>query len=931
MYQTSIVGERDQAELRVVGPDGRMARASLAGDLAAAAGKLQRDLGGRRVDALAVGSLPVAVGFALGCWAPAHRWALGSAAPVAHLAEGVLTLAVPGATPFVMAVPEDVTDAAPVLAGASRAWPPLAPEAAPAVEDPGLAAGIVLGLALGSHEPELRGVVGRSGPTGGDRGPIPEATQARIRPLWLDLVRAIRYGMPTAKLLAELRGLEVARTHPRAFEEWLAEAQRRGKREKRAYDEVVKVARRLGPDDPEVARTIDRIVERMRWQKFRDIATKHLDWLRGQARLRASRHEPRPQGSRVRASGLDHRVQALAPARQWTLYLDESGDGARKAFDQSRAALQRGHAPWLAGVLVPEGSGLLPLPRGFHARDIAEPDTLDTHMQDLLDAPVGVFGLRVSALPVSHGNTWFQGAMEVVRWVARLLPLAGETTLQVQLEQRGEYKPTTDLRATADELMRQLAEVDPDRGRLLHLDLQVVPKDASPHLGYADLVAFVWGQRAAHTSAMLAQSGLLGTCLLEGDAASLRRDWEAIDGGRRPDATAWQRLVADPDAKVPGSLVRLLLDRVATACREDAGYWRSLCDGVTAHLDGRDVRLVVLGEAVAELERCKPAGEALTPRVALAFHTARLWHANHLGTVDEALPRELEPLGARLFEEVPALVCQADLVRAVTHTNRFDFRGATAAVARWQGQRPEVAGLQHHGRVLSTLGQHAAFRGDPEAALGLFDEALACFARLSEPAMAAREAWQTGTYRAIAAMDAPALAPEAVRAALEAQTGPLDAARIAQWAGDAPNAFIHHALLRWLVARGTPAERAAYREAGGIWETQAYHPWELIEAYRGLLCWEAGDVEQAEGFLGSAVAIAQAPGQGPTVQFIGLCLGRLGAGLGLALDPPDATAVQALREALPLAPWPAWDAAGRFASLAEAWRWLGRVLPFNFR
>jgi hypothetical protein len=931
VYQTSIVGEGRQAELRLVGPDGRMARASLSGDLAAAAAELQRVLGDKRVDALGVGGLPVAVGFALGCWAPAHRWAVGSAATLARLEDGVLTVEVPGEPPRVVALPDEVADAAPVLAGASRAWPALAPDATAVVQDPHMAAGVVLGLALGAQEPEMRGGPRSGTPTRVERGPLSEATLARLRPLWLDLVRAIRYGMPTEKLLADMHRLEVARTHPKAFDGWLADAQRRGRQEKRAYDELVEVVARLGPDHREVSRTVDRIVERMRWVKFRDIAAKHLDWVRGQQRLRATRQEVAAPVSRVQAGSRDHRIQTLSPADAWTLYLDESGDGGKKAFDQSRAALKQGYAPWLVGVLVPDQSSLPALPRGFHARDIAEPDTLDTHMQDLLDAPVGVFGLRVSALPVSHGNAWFQGAMEVVRWTARLIPLDGPTVVRVCLEQRGDYRPTTDLQAPADELMRQLAEVDPERARLLRIELKVVPKDATPHLGYADLLAFAWGQRAPHTAAMLAQSGLRGTCLLEGDAASLRRAWEAIDGGRRPDPDTWQRLVGDPDARTAGSLVRLLLDRVAAACRQDAEYWRSLCDGVTAHLDGRDVRLVVLGEAVAELERCMPAGEVLTPRVALAFHTARLWHANHLGTVDEALPRELEALGAQLFEEVPALVCQADLVRAVTHTNRFDFAGATAAVARWRGQRPEVAGLQHHGRVLSTLGQHAAFQGDPEGALCLFDEALACFSRLSEPATAAREAWQTGTYRAIAAMDAGTVDGATVRAALEAQAGVLAPEAIARWACDVRNPFIHHALLRWLIAHGTDAERTAYREAGGIWETQAFHPWELIEAYRGLLAWDAGDAEQGAGFLASGVELALAPAQGPTVRYIGATLSRLGARLGWQVPLLAEDDLRALREALPLAPWSAWDGDEPLENLAAAWAWLGRVLPFNFR
>ncbi|MEB3223237.1 MAG: hypothetical protein VKS61_14270, partial [Candidatus Sericytochromatia bacterium] len=587
--------------------------------------------------------------------------------------------------------------------------------------------------------------------------------------------------------------------------------------------------------------------------------------------------------------------------------------------------------PWLVGILVPDGSPLPPLPPGFHAVSQADPEALDLHMQDLLDAPVGVLGLKVSALPTTHGTNWFLGVMELVRWTARLLPLEGQTTLEVFIEQRGDYTPETNVQPGADELMRQLAETDPKRARKLRIHQRIVRKDASPHLGYADLVSFAWAQSKPFTASMMRQSGLLGACLQHGNASELRRAWEAIDGGRLPDAATWQRFLVSPDASVPGSLVRMLLERVAEACRSDADYWKSLCEGVLAHLDGREVNLVALGRAVDALLQCQPVGTALTPRMLLAFHTARLWRANHLGAIDLADAQTLEQLGERLFEEVPTLVCQADLVRAVTHTNLFDFDGAAAAIARWQDQRPEVAGLQHHGRLLSTLGQHAAFRGDADGARALFEQALACFARISEPDLVVKDKEQTGTYRAIAAIDSLTLTRDAVQAALADVAGPLTPEALAAWPGDDARPYLHHTVVRWLVAHGTPEERAAYRQAGGTWVTEAFHPWELTEAYRGLLCWDAGDLEMATAFVDSGIMLALDPGQGPTVQFIGLCLARLGTGLGLEVEQPDDATVQALRDRLPRAPWAAWEEATSFPTLPEATAWLARVLPFNFR
>ncbi|MEB3198670.1 MAG: hypothetical protein VKP62_15850 [Candidatus Sericytochromatia bacterium] len=926
VYQVRVVEEGGQPVLRVSTPAGRLLKVVLRPSLSEAVAQLKPELARERVHRLACDGLGLAVGCALGRWAPELPWRLAAEA-VVQLEGGMLRIRPSGAEGFTMALPERVEEAAAVLQTAVRAWPSLAGPQAPAVNDPQLAAGIVLGILLATQEPELTDLSSPAAPSL-DRGPMPDHLEQALKPFWTKLVSHLRNGLPTEPVLAQARAVPGVASHPRAFDEWLSSAQRRGRKEKRALEEFLQVVARCGPDAPEVERTVNRIISEMRWKAFRFVADKRLDYLRAQARLRVAQAAPTPVGSAVRAGAFDHRIQALAPAAHWRLYIDESGDGARKAFDQTRAALRDSYTPWQVGVLVPEGADLPPLPRGFHARSIEDPETLDTHLQDLLDRPVGVFGLHVAALPISHGDAWLQGALELVRWVALLLPLAGNTVLEVQIEQRGDYGPSKDIRATADLLMRQLAEVDAARAAQLAISLRFVEKDAAAHLGYADLLAFAWGQRSSHTRAMMAQSGLLGTCLLEGDAASLRRDWEALGAGRLPDAAGWQRLVARAEARVPGSLVAMMLARVAQRAQAEVPYWRSLCEGVLAHLDGRDVNLVTVGEAVTELARCQPVGESLTPRLELAFRTARLWHANHRGAIELAEASALEALGQRLFEEVPTLVCQADLVRAVTHTNRFDFAGATAAIARWRDQRPEVAGLQHHGRLLSTLGQHAAFRGQHSEALALFEAALACFARLSEPAMASREAAQTGTYRAIALQDAPEADPDARRAALVGLAGALTPAAIAAWPGREQDPYIHHALLRWLVAHGSPAERSAYREASGLWAAQAFHPWELIEAYRGLLFWEAGDREQAAAFFESAIQLATAPEQGPTVQLIGAALARLAERLGLR---PAEPAPEALQAQLPQAPWPAWEASTPLTRLDEAWAWLSRMLPFNFR
>ena len=69
-----------------------------------------------------------------------------------------------------------------------------------------------------------------------------------------------------------------------------------------------------------------------------------------------------------------------------------------------------------------------------------------------------------------------------------------------------------------------------------------------------------------------------------------------------------------------------------------------------------------------------------------------------------------------------------------------------------------------HGRLLSSRGQHHAFLGRSSAAEADFAAALAVFGRLSDPVVVAQEQRQTATYRAIAALDNPALRVDERRA-----------------------------------------------------------------------------------------------------------------------------------------------------------------------
>ena len=129
----------------------------------------------------------------------------------------------------------------------------------------------------------------------------------------------------------------------------------------------------------------------------------------------------------------------------------------------------------------------------------------------------------------------------------------------------------------------------------------------------------------------------------------------------------------EPDARSPKSRLGRLLERVAQGCREGDGSWSRFFAATVGHLDSKAVDLRQLLTASGR-----------PPRLQLAWLTARVEAANHIGSVDGSAEAELEALSAQLVDEAPELVCLADLDRCVLETNRFEFSGAERADQAWK-------------------------------------------------------------------------------------------------------------------------------------------------------------------------------------------------------------------------------------------------------
>lgn len=709
-----------------------------------------------------------------------------------------------------------------------------------------------------------------------------------------------------------------------------------GLRLSRSLDDYERLVKKEGPKSQEVASTrscLEQEYPHLKW-KIHGLTQYAARGFRKGEEL--EERKAKGLGPSSVSPGADHRIQVLKPSTKWVLFVDESGT----SFDRDQYAdspvedlpVEKG---WemgrFVGILTPSLTPLDPLNSKTHFTDL-NIEQRDRIVQHLLDKPVGVFGITVDDLPETRGNRWVDGVANIVGWVLRMLPVDGPTEIQVLVEQRNPYAARdSDWRAVTRVLLGNLTETHPQRYDKIKLSIEIVEKDGSPHLAYADAIAHTWGSPAMDADARLKQSGLLGTCLHQGDGRQLMKNWDVLQRGSRLEGDEWRDLLHDPDAGDPLSVAGILLDQVSESCREDPALWERYFEVTQKYLDSKEVELRKLGKEVAWLAKCKPENSPIPLHLELAWRTAELEEKNHRGCIDEQTVVRLEELGDALYSEKAWLVCQADLDRAVLATNCFQFEEAGKAISRWEGKDLEIPGRLHWGRVQSTLGQHAAFKGDFDQAEEYFAQAINAFDGMVDPKKARGEISQTATYRAIATMDRPDSDKETIRQHVSAVVS-LNCDEVREMAGSAKAKckYPHHLLLRYLVNHGDPEERDAYLGERDLWQASSGHPWPLIQAYRGILL-RSRDSDEAANLMVEAYELAMEPGQGPTVHLIGYTIGAIAMAWGS--DPLfEKQELLNLIEILPGAE----DRINRLHTALEQpveppEGLLGEILPFNFR
>ncbi|MCC5850586.1 MAG: hypothetical protein JJU29_21065, partial [Verrucomicrobia bacterium] len=621
-------------------------------------------------------------------------------------------------------------------------------------------------------------------------------------------------------------------------------------------------------------------------------------------------------------------LRALEPAKQWTLVIDESGT----VFDADpREQVKASKAGRFVGVLVPEG-GLEPLHGEWHAVNNTS-QLIDEVTQRILDGRVGVLGVESASVPYSQGDRWLDGVALLLDWVLRLMPVEGATSLEVLIEQRGDFTHKQPWGLLQRDCLYRLALAFPERAARIHLKIRAIRKNESRLNGYADALAFTWARTTATSRERLKRSGLANTCLLTANncinAREMREAWDTFAQGVQIDPLRWWEWVRQPAAREPSTLLHGFLEALARETREDAFLWQSFMAEVKRRMARTPVDLASLEAAVDWLQSCKPDSEKLPPLARMVWLTVEHARANHEGQIAVAHSRELTRLESDLFDEAAPMVCHAQLHRAVQMTNRYAFEKAEALLLPWLDHPAAVPGLRYYAHVLSSLGQHAAFQGRFQVARARFAKALEPIARLSDRAQALLDEAQTRAYLSIVLMDDPEASDEEVWREVVQVIGPLEKAAALSRTNDPARRYSLHLLLRGLCLRKNPDVEQAVVDCVDRWATGEGHPWPLIQAYRGLLMMER---DQALGIelLREGALLAEAPGQGPTVALIGACIRNLATAYGEDWPGRDkqietlAGQLPAAKDRIALLHTP--PPAGR----AAAMRFLSQVLPFNF-
>jgi tetratricopeptide (TPR) repeat protein len=613
-------------------------------------------------------------------------------------------------------------------------------------------------------------------------------------------------------------------------------------------------------------------------------------------------------------------LRELTPSKSWEIYIDETGnifDAGAQFLNESDKDLGR-----IIAVAMPAGHGMPELPTGTHAADLPLAD-IQSLLQTLSTSNIGILGATLKS--DIRSQTWIAAITKMVRWTLVMLPISGPTRVIFKIERKDHFQESATLLALEDTLADELTQLAPKRFKNLDLSLEIMSKE-DPLNGYVDVIANCWGSRDSAKAKLMKHTRWRGHCLIEThDLAEIDRLYQKAD--EHMDSNTWFS-ICDAVAKETGhSIFHDLLTELGERTQKDTKLWQKYLHEIRQRIALKDFNTGSLNRAIEWLNLYRPETASLPGLIKLQLKSAQLAAANHLGKCDITQMAEVMALANNLMDESAPDACQAALRIAISATNSFDFNSVVPYIQDLASQPISIPGRLNHGKLLSTLGQLAAFRGEHEQALKYIDQALIQFERLSDSSQATGNLRQTGSYRAIVQIDMDATGTaEAVRKIADESTKKTGVQSIRRLARSGSLLrFEHYLLLRWLTHRPEEAQlRKDYLETIEEWQFGEGHPWMLINAYRAWLLADSERADEAASYLQKAIDVCEEAESNAILHWMAHCLHALGGSLGLVLDQPA--------RKCPTAPFPAEELVKlrKANTTGERVTALNTLLPFNF-
>ena len=537
-------------------------------------------------------------------------------------------------------------------------------------------------------------------------------------------------------------------------------------------------------------------------------------------------------------------ISQLAPDKQWTVVIDDTGDDFTNAVFKKKTPLKGK----IVAVLIPSGAQqqLPVLPEGFHASKSSLAD-IRTATDAVLSSSCGVLGITAQSMHKINGDLWYVTLETLIDLILRLLPVDGPTHLDIYAEQKGDFdsKQSTVLKKTCDVSLNRLFRTNPRRAEQISISAHFIEKEDNKWNGYADAVAFTWGGSTA--SLILKQSGWNGTCLLGTNPDQIRYCIDSLERSEPLSEREWDELINSSDTDIPNSLANVLLTIQGKEAAADQNLWNKYLDHVQNHLYSKAIEMGKLNRQIAWLKSYMPDEANFSPRMRLLWLTTQLAQANHLGQTDmiSVYQKEFEDLCTLIYPEDAPLTCLTCLHVAVAYMNDFNFKTAYDVVKDWIGKDEAIPGRQYYGQVLSTIGQLNAFIGNQEKAVEACCAAIDKFEKLTNASEMVKDINQTSSFKVIAMMDSDPV-PENMTTELEKYLGRTLEEAADQFAVSANEKefYMHHIFLRYLVHVNTPELKPIiekYLSHKTEWKTGQFHPWEMILFYRALLQTDIAD------------------------------------------------------------------------------------------